>query len=155
MSDIEQDRYWLIARDKPGLLVAMMKHLAGNSHISFEGDLSKCYFGSELSPSMEETDVLQRATAYPREDFVVLPLRTDTVRPILDVVLPENKFMKDIVHIQIEKDGELEFGSYDNFDPECIVCFLGVSVDLLNSLKDKGILRSWTTPFEGATRWHG
>ena len=63
--------------------------------------------------------------------------------------------MKDIVHIQIEKDGELEFGSYDNFDPECIVCFLGVSVDLLNSLKDKGILRSWTTPFEGATRWHG
>jgi hypothetical protein len=155
MSQIEQDRYWPVARDKPGFLIAMMKHLAGNSHISFEGDLSKCKFGSELSPSLEEMSALQRATAYPRQDFVVLPLRTDTIRPILDVVLPEHRFMKEVIHIQIEKDGRLEFGAYDNFHPECIVCFLGVSVDLLNSLKAKRIIRSWTMPFEGATRWHG
>ena len=25
-----------------------------------------------------------------------------------------------IIHIQIEKDGLLQFGAYDNFHPECI-----------------------------------
>jgi hypothetical protein len=155
MSEIEQDRYWVVPRDKPGLLVAMMRHLAGDSHISFEGNLSNCKFPPELSPSSEETTVLRRATSFPLQDFVVLPLTQDTIRPILDIVLPANRFMKDIIHIQIEKASKREFGSYDNFDPECIVCFLGVSVELLETLKQKGVIRSWTTPYKGAQRWHG
>jgi len=143
MSEIQRDGHWLVARDKRGLLTAMMRHLAGDSHISFEGDLSHCDFPPSLLPSAEETAALQRATAFPRLDFVVLPLKDDTVRPILNIVLPKNRFMKDIVHIQIEKEGKLEFGSYDNFHHECIVCFLGVSTDLLQSLQEGGILRSW------------
>jgi hypothetical protein len=63
--------------------------------------------------------------------------------------------MKDITHIQIEKSGRLEFGSYDNFDPECIVAFSGVSTGLLDRLQASGVIRSWTEPYEGATRWHG
>jgi hypothetical protein len=86
---------------------------------------------------------------------VVLPLEQDTVQPILDVVLPDRRFMDDIVHIQIEKKGRLEFGAYDNFHSECIVCFLGVSTDLLDKLRTNGVIRSWTTPYEGARRWHG
>jgi hypothetical protein len=71
-------------------------------------------------------------------DFVVLPLLPHTVQPILDVVLLNRRFMNDIIHIQIEKNDRLEFGSYDNFHPECIVCFLGVGTDLLDALRDKG-----------------
>ena len=155
MNHPEKDRYWIAPRDKPGLLRAMMRELAGDAHISFEGNLSKCTFPAILTPADEETPALMRHTAVPRQDFVVVPLEPETVRPILDAVLPNNVFMTDIIHIQIEKAGQLQFGSYDNFHPQCIVAFHGVSTDLLNQLEQQGVIRSWTEPHEGATRWHG
>ena len=82
MAEPPIDRYWPVARDKPGLLVAMMRHLAGDAHISFEGDVSRCSFASSLNPSGEETPALRRLTAYPRQDFVVLPLTPESVAPI-------------------------------------------------------------------------
>jgi hypothetical protein len=40
--------YWLVARDKPGLLIAMMRALTGHAYISFEGktyrDVTSGYF---------------------------------------------------------------------------------------------------------------
>lgn len=150
------DRYWPIARDKPGLLVAMMRHLAGDAHISFEGDLSRCSFPSSLSPSSEETPVLRRHTSYPVQDFVVLPMKPESVRPILNIVLPGNRYIEDIIHIQIEKAGEMQFGSYDNFHHDCIVGFPpGVTPELLDRLQLSGVVRSWSVPHEGARRWHG
>jgi hypothetical protein len=155
MKEPEKDRYWLVARDKPGLLIAMMRALAGNAHVSFEGNLSRYAFPPDLRPDSKETPTLRRQTLVPELDFVVLPLEPINVQPILDVVLPERRFMNDINHIQIEKDGSLEFGAYDNFHPECIVCFLGVSPDFLEQLRESGVIRSWTTPHEGTQRWHG
>jgi hypothetical protein len=151
----EPDRYWIVARDKPGLLIALMRDLCGNAHISFEGDLSRCCFSSEIAISTVETAELSRATSVPKLDFVVLPLEPETVEPILNVVLPDRRLLEDIVHIQIEKNGRLEFGSYDRFHPECIVCFRGVRTALLDDLRDRGVIRSWTIPHEGASRWHG
>jgi len=155
MKEPEKDRYWLVARDKPGLLIAMMRALAGNGHVSFEGDLSRCAFPPDLGAGSIETPALRRQTLVPELDFVVLPLEPVSVQRILDVVLPDRRFMNDINHIQIERNGTLEFGAYDNFHPECIVCFLGVSPDLLEQLRESGVIRSWTTPHEGAQRWHG
>jgi hypothetical protein len=155
MSDVPKDRYWLISRDKPSLLAYMMRFLAGNARISFEGDLSRCEFPVAIPSNAEEDSVLTRHTISPRQDFIILPLENDTIQPILDIVLPYNRYMKDIIHIQIEKNGELQFGSYDQFHSECIVCFLGVSTSFLDELIRKGILKSWIAPYEGATRWHG
>ena len=55
MSEWMIDRYWPIARDKPGLLTAMMRALAGEAHISFEGKLDSCPFPPGLMSSPEET----------------------------------------------------------------------------------------------------
>jgi hypothetical protein len=155
MSTVLLDRYWLVARDKPALLTHMMRFLAGEARISFEGDLSHCKFPATIPSATEEDSILTRQTITPRQDFIILPLEHDTIRPILDVVLPDNRYMEDIIHIQIEKRGELQFGSYDQFHHECIVCFLGVPTKFLDELKQTGIIRSWITPFEGARRWHG
>ena len=150
------DRYWPVARDKPGLLIAMTRRLAGEAHISFEGDLSRCSFPPSLNPSGAETPALRRQTAYPKQDFIVLPLTPESVRPILDVILPDNRYLDDIIHIQIEKGGELQFGSYDQFHHECIVGFPpGVTPELLDQLQSSGAIRSWSVPQEGARRWHG
>lgn len=154
MTAFPQDCYWLVARDKPSLLTHMMRYLAGEARISFEGDLSRCEFPAMLPRSIDEDSILTRQTLSPRQDFIILPLEHDTIRSILDVVLPDNRYMEDIIHIQIEKRGELQFGSYDQFHHDRIVCFLGVPTKFLDELKQPGILRSWTTSHNDTTRWH-
>jgi hypothetical protein len=155
MTNREVRRYWIVARDKPGLLLAMMRALAGEAHISFEGDLSRCTFPSTLNPSAMETPALKRATSVPRGDFVVLPLTPNTIDSILEVVLPDRRYMVDIIHIQIEQGGVLQFGAYDNFHPECIVAYTGVPTEFLNQLQASGVIRSWAEPPDDARRWHG
>jgi len=146
--------YWIVPRDKPGVLIVMMRALAGDAHISFEGDLSRCKFPEQLRLSGEETDVLRRNTTWPKQDFVVIPLEPATIRPILDAVLPGHRCVGDIIHIQIEQHGELQFGSYDNFDRECIVCHSGIPTTLLNKLQASGVIRSWCRPDAGANQRH-
>ena len=155
MREPEKDRFWIVARDKPGLLIAMMRALVGDGYMSFEGDLSRCAFSAELAPSSDETAVLARHTSHPQQDFIVVPLEQDNIQAILDTILTDGRFMKDIIHIQIEKNGRLEFASYDNFHPDCVVCFHGISTGLLSRLQESGVIRSWTEPYVGATRWHG
>jgi hypothetical protein len=138
-----QEKYRLVPRDKAGLLIAMMKALAGHAHISFEGNLLGCEFPPELDQSMEETATLRRGTIFPVEDFVVLPLEPETIRPILDTVLPDSRFMNDVIHVQIEKGGELQFGAYDNFHPDCVGCGPDVPRQLLEQLRLSGVLRSY------------
>jgi hypothetical protein len=133
----------------------MMRFLAGAARISFEGNLSNCKFPTTIPSATEEDSILQRQTVTPWQDFIILPIEHDTIRPILDVVLPNNRYVEDILHIQIEKRGELQFGCYDQFHDDCIVCFLGVPTQFLDELKQTGVILSWVTPFEGATRWHG
>jgi hypothetical protein len=135
--------YWIEPRDKPALLRAMMKVLAGGARISFEGDLSRCEFPPFLQPSAVETQTLCRACIVPKLDFVALPLEPDTVEPILDVVLPGRRYLDDIIHIQIERHGEIEFGSYDNFQHDCVVCCVGIGTSLLDELKSSGVILSW------------
>jgi hypothetical protein len=49
-----------------------------------------------------------------------------------------------IVHIQIEKDGQLQFGAYDNFYPECIYFGSEVKKDFIKSLVSQNIMRPYT-----------
>ena len=137
------ERFWLVARDKPGLIVAIMKELAGDAWISFEGDLSRCRLTRIPGATQSETDILKRNTGFPTQDFAIIPLEAETMRLILDEVLPEGRVVHDILHVQIEKSGKLAFGAYDNFHPECIVCWPVVPVSLLDNLVDKGILRTY------------
>jgi len=138
------ETYWLVARDKPGLLVAVMRALAGGAHISFEGDLSRCPGLFALpDASAEETRALRRHTIYPVQQFIVLPLEPDTIRPILSEVLPEGRVVRDISHVQVERAGRLAFGAYDNFHRDCVVCWSAVPRELVEQLTVSGVLRSW------------
>lgn len=57
-----ETKYDLVARDKPGLLVAMIRALCGTAHIAFEGDLSRCRLGEIAGATDQETSVLRRNT---------------------------------------------------------------------------------------------
>ena len=48
-----------------------------------------------------------------------------------------------IIHVQIERDGVLELGAYDNFNQECVMTAGGVSPALLEDLKHANVLRDF------------
>jgi hypothetical protein len=135
--------YLIDARDKPGLLIAVARALAGGAHISFEGDLSCCALQRLPNASVDETEHLRRNTLSPLQDFVVLPLEPDTLKSILDEVLPDARLLKQIIHVQIVKLGRLAFGAYDNFHRDCTVALDPLLVPLLDALRTSGVVRSY------------
>jgi hypothetical protein len=147
-------RYWLDVRDKPGFLRLVMRSLAGQARMSFEGDLCRCKGLFDVpGASTEETAVLKRNTTHPWQEFVVVPLEEDTTAAIFKEVESAGQLMRDqdIIHVQIEKGGLLLFGAYDNFHPDGCVAWEGATEASLNELQTKGILRSYQrVPDRGA-----
>jgi len=121
---------WLV-RDKRRFLSAVMDGLAGNAHISFEGSLGAVELSDVPGASEAETPTLRRNTTWPKQDFVVVPLEPSTTQTILSKL--GGSVPKSIIHVQIEKDGVLEFGAYDNFHPECLYMGRAVTEKLLES----------------------
>ena len=134
-------------RDKPGFLHRLMVELAGDARMSLEGDLSKCHFVDDHVVSREEKGVLKRSTPSPRLDFVIVKLEPDTVRPVFDQVMAAG-VREAIIHVQIDRNGSLQLGAYDNFHRECVVSGPEVSADLLATLKASGVVRSFDVPSE-------
>ena len=117
-----------------------MESLAGNAHISFEGDLHTLRLSELAGASEGETAVLKRNTIRPRQDFVVLSLEADYVPHIMAAI--GGTVPKTILHVQIEKNGTLEFGLYDV--KEVAAIDTPISRQLLDRLKDKGIIRQYS-----------
>ena len=134
---------WIDARDKPALLLAVMKELVGNSIISFEGDLSNLELDKIESSRSDETEVLRRQTASPVLDFIVLPLTEKTLQEVWSEISQKDHLVNEgIIHVQIESEGELAFGGYDNFHRECTIAYSALSIEFLESMKELGIIRS-------------
>jgi hypothetical protein len=134
-------KFWKV-QDKRRLLLAMMEELAGDAHISFEGDLSALHLSSIPGASQEETVALKRNTLWPKQDFMVLPLELSTIKTIVSAI--GGTVPNAIIHIQIEKGGTLQFAAYDNFHPQCVVFNPAVKQAILESLVSENIMRPYT-----------
>src|SRR5688500_3128889 len=106
--------HWIEALDKPGLILAMMRHLAGNARISLEGELCSLALLELLGGSEEETAILKRNTLYPQQEFIVVPLEPETVPRLWQILSAPDAVTRKILHVQIEKDGRIQFSAYDN-----------------------------------------
>jgi hypothetical protein len=138
----EAINHWLNVRDKPAFLLRIMQELAGGAKMSLEGDLAKCEFAAEVILGHDETNVLKRNTILPKQDFIVLDLEPEVIDSIFKQIMAAG-LSRTIVHVQIERDGILELGAYDNFHPDCVVTRSGISTELLTELKSKHILRDF------------
>ena len=129
--------YWLVTRDRPGLVAAVLPLLAGDARLVLEGNLSRCRFAAELSPSRVG------------DGRVVLPLSPASVRPILDVIAP-GALDRDIARLTIEAGSRILFQS-DLDDPTrgAFVTADGVSQDFLFRLEVIGVIRTWAGTTEG------
>jgi hypothetical protein len=115
---LKQKRQWRSA-EKTRLLVLAMHELAGDAFVSFEGNLKGLGILSLPQSSAFETKNLKRATNWPEQDFVVLPLEASQIPTIMGAI--GGLVSRRIRHVQIEKRGVREFAAYDFFDPTCVV----------------------------------
>lgn len=125
----------------------MMRTFASdNSRIAFEGNLAATELYKIEGASYQETACLKRNTIAPRFDFVVLPLALPHIPAIQKAILSKLPFSGDrgIIHAQIEVNGELVFGAYDNFHPETVMLYRPIERAVLDDLVTTRILRSYT-----------
>lgn len=62
-----------------------------------------------------------------------------TITSAIDGTIP-----KSILHIQIEKNGRLELGVYDSFNPKSIFFGPTISSEFFNKLQTNEIMKPWT-----------
>jgi len=74
----------------------------------------------------------------PTQDFIVLQLAPENVEAVFKDVVMAAGLKHAIRHVQIEKHGNLEFGSYDNF--QHLVTGPGVTPELLLEQKSNGVV---------------
>lgn len=137
-------------QNKSGLLLALMEKLAGDAHVSFEGNLKGLKLLSMPDASEEPTPSLKRNTLWPKQDFVIVPLEPPMTEGILAAI--GGTIPRSIIHIQIEKRGVLQFGAYDHFQPECIYFGGAVEQAFIDWLISEGIMRAYTDRQPGRIR---
>jgi hypothetical protein len=138
-------RWWLDVRDKPGALWAICDQFAGRGEISFEGELGRFDLTSIPGSVASERGLLRRATESPKLDFVVLPLTDDTIARLKTALTGSKVFGRDgaVIHVQLQSGGRLVFAAYDNFHKDCVVAEEPISLEFLQSLAERGLLRAY------------
>ncbi len=110
-------KFWKVL-DKRRLLLTLMEELAGGAHVSFEGRLRGLSLSNISGASGEPTSVLKRNTLSPKQDFVVVPLEPSMGQRIIAAIGGHLNYATYheayLTSRQIEKDGQLQFGAYDN-----------------------------------------
>ncbi|HJQ98311.1 MAG TPA: hypothetical protein VJ826_08340 [Candidatus Polarisedimenticolaceae bacterium] len=129
--------YWLVTRDRPGLVAAVLPLLARDARLVLEGDLARCRFPDGLTIARE------------RPDRLVIPLAAGAVRPILDAISP-GPLDRDLVRLWVERGHDVLFESSlsDPF-PGAFVTADEVNEDFLFRLQVLGVIRTWMGPAEG------
>jgi hypothetical protein len=136
---MESSRKLWKVKNKNRFLLTVMNDLAGNAHISFEGDSKVLGLADLQGASQLENVVLKRNTLAPRQEFVIVPLDSSTIPAIFSKI--GGTIPKSVLHIQIEKNGRLEFAGYDNFHPESIYFGDAVTDACFDSLISERILK--------------
>jgi hypothetical protein len=124
------------------LVSAILDKFVGDSYMSLEGDLSSVNI-SELEVLPEgEINTLKRQDTYawPKiPDLVVFRLTQNNVDK-LKSFLPRIGIKSRVLHIQVVHDGQLVFGSYDQFGREQTWVSIAVGEDFVRTLMQNGII---------------
>ena len=115
------------------------------SYISIEGYELVKEFDNFAEIACEATDILPRQTRWPKLNFYIIPLTTESSKKIFQLIKEKEllHYQEGIIHLQISKNGERVFIGCDNLDPECTWASGGITSNYLNSLKQSGKINSY------------
>jgi hypothetical protein len=120
-----------------------MEFLSGDLQIAFEGDLSDCDFSAIENHIVTESGELHRAYHDGKSDYMIFRLDKETIKPILEQVQPEDRLLNKIIHIQIQKNGQLQLLVGDYFHDECVSVGPFITATLLETLKEMRKIKSY------------
>ena len=142
VSDVQPVQPRWKVRAKNRFLHRILQELAGKAWVSFEGGPSVLGLMQVPGAGIEETPVLRRSTIAPRQNLVIVPLTHDTIEPIWKGV--GGTLARDVLHVQIERDGKLVFAAYDRFHPGCVAFGTDFPEVLLHSLIEDRLLEEFS-----------
>ena len=148
-----KQEYWITPIDKPGVLKTLMIALTGDSQIALEGNLSDCDFSEIEKDSVDESGELHRVNEDKQSDYKIFRLNENTINSILEQVLPEDRLINKIEHIQIQKNNQLQLLVGDYFHNECVSVGPLVSVELLEIMKEKNLIEGYQTDAEAKEKY--
>lgn len=130
-----------------------MRALVGDSQIALEGNLASCDFSKVEDYRVTAFGELHRVDDGRESDYQVFELNRESLGPLLEQVLSEDRLSEDIEHIQIQRDGHLQVLIGDNFHDECVSVGPSITIELLEGLKSQGIIKSYQTDAEAKARF--
>lgn len=137
-----EQAFWLYPRDKPALLLVMIRELSENSHILLEGNLSACDWSAVPGAVV---GIVEPFRSQYGSDAVVLPISEQTTEMIKTCLLPGDIILRDVGAIQIEQAGQVQFMAADHFHHECVSVGSAIGESSLQQLVASGILRGYET----------
>lgn len=135
-------RYWVEARDRAGLLAAVLRAFEGpDAFLSLEGNLASYSLWALEHASPEPMGPLARQTTDPVLGFVAAPLTPRNVSVVLRAVSQPPGLDEDssIVHVQVAVGPRLVFGAYDNFHPDSTFTD-GILPEALARMQRQGVI---------------
>jgi hypothetical protein len=78
-------------------------------------------------------------------DFVTLPVTHEVIAALKGRLAQRDLFSQGgaLVHVQIQWEGQLVFGAYDNFHRDCVSAWDPTPEALLEDLLRRGVIRSY------------
>jgi hypothetical protein len=126
-------------------LSRLMTHIAGDIVMSMEGDLSRCSFDELEGCKTEPVQPLKKITllATGRHDFIVVFLNETNRKKLIESILPRIGLRTHVWHIEIAQNGMKVFGSYDNFNPECVWLDKSLGNEIVQALLNEKIISNF------------
>jgi hypothetical protein len=153
----EEEGFVICGEEPDSLLLVqtLARAFSSGGHLMIEGHL-KDVDTAGIAVSFEIPSPLSRHTtwSFPNERVLVVPLEPETIEKVCSVLLPsffsgaDGGVSNDVTHVQIERDGRLEFGAYDWFE----IAWVSRRVDekILVELRQSGVIEGYapTVPEE-------
>ena len=140
--------FWIKARDKLGLLSALMHILCGDeTRLILEGKLEEFNFGNIESYAVGDDYKCDMGNS-----VLSLKLTEDNIKQILNQIQPDGKYVKAISHIQIKVKDDVQVLIGDNFHNQCISVGPLVKEEYLVELANKHIISSYETDAEAKAK---
>ena len=128
----------------PSQLVSDLVAAFVGGHLMVEGWLRSLDL-ADLPVSTIPPPGVRRHTMWssPKQTVIVVPLTSELLSEIRSrVIQPLTDLMPEVDHVQIAKDGRLEFGAYDGFDFSWVSERVGE--EILRDLKERHVLRDYS-----------
>jgi len=138
-------RWWLDTRDRPAVLWAFLEHFAADSVLVLKGTFADLPLLELPGAQTRRRAPGTKQTSWPELDVIELPLSQSSIQALKKILSGPHVFSDPGVLMEAEliHGGVRVFLAGDSFHRECVSAMSPTPESLLQSLVEKGVIRSY------------